>query len=242
MKGKLYLIPAPLGENAIHTIPEYVKSVIRSLDIFIVERGKTARKYLKETGITIPLQEMTFFELNKHTTPEEFSTFLNPIEEGKNIGLLSEAGVPGVADPGGEVVTLAHQKGIEVLPLVGPSSILLALMASGLNGQNFAFCGYLPIKQPARKKELIRLEQHALKTGETKIIIETPYRNNSFIKEAIDQLSTHTYFCIAADISLQTQYIRTKTVKNWRKTTLPDLSKKPAIYLIGKPVLKHYRQ
>ncbi len=240
-KGKLFLLPTPLGENVSHTIPEYVVEVMHTLDYFIAERAKTARRFLKDINTPVPFPEMVFFELNKHTLPEEIEKFLDPILDGKNMGLISEAGLPGIADPGAEIVALAHRKDIEVVPFVGPSSIFMALMASGLNGQQFSFCGYLPVKQPARNQTLARLEQHALKTGEAKIFIETPYRNEAFIKDALSTLSNSTTLCIAANISLPTQYINSKTVKEWKNIQMPDLKKKPAIFLIGKSVSGYYR-
>ncbi len=240
-KGKLYLIPTPLGESTAHTIPEYVITVIHQLNCFIAERPKTARRFLKEIKTPVAFPDMTFFELNKRTDPNELSNFLRPALEGTDIGLLSEAGVPGVADPGAEMVALAHKHGIEVVPLVGPSSILLALMASGLSGQRFAFHGYLPIKRPERVKELAKLESLSQRTGQTQIFIETPYRNNDWLKDAINSLSSNIFLCVAADLSLSSQYIATKSVKDWKKGTLPDLHKRPAIFLIGQLASGYYK-
>ncbi len=231
-KGKLYLIPASLGENTTHTIPQYVIDQTHQLDEFIVERAKTARRYLKALKTPVPFNQMTFHELNKRTTPSELNHFLDNAERGKDIGLLSEAGCPGVADPGAEIVALAHRKGIEVIPFVGPSSILLALMASGMNGQNFAFVGYIGMKKPERVKDLKRLEQNAQRFNQTQIFIETPYRNNGLIQEALQTLKPNTKLCIAADLTLPTQYIKTLTVQQWKKTTLPDLHKRLALFLI----------
>ncbi|MCR9285859.1 SAM-dependent methyltransferase [Saprospiraceae bacterium] len=231
-KGKLYLIPTPLGEDAVETIPSYVIEILHSLEFFIAERAKTARHFIKTTHPQKAFSELSFTELNKRTTPQEIQTFLDPIFEGKDIGLLSEAGCPGVADPGGVIVQMAHQREIEVIPLVGPSSILLALMASGMNGQSFAFQGYLSAKKPELARDLKRLEQLALKQKQTQIFIETPYRNGQLIETALSTLSSNTRFCVAANLTLPTQYIRTQRIQKWRKTSLPDLHKKPTIFLI----------
>jgi len=231
-KGKLYLIPTPLGDNAVHTIPPYVIEILHQLDFFIAERAKTARHFIKTTQPTKAFADLHFSELNKRTLPEELSTFLSPAENGNDIGLLSEAGCPGVADPGAEIVKMAHQKGIEVVPLVGPSSILLALMASGMNGQSFSFHGYLSPKKPELARDLKRLEQMAQRHKQTQIFIETPYRNMSMIEEALKTLSPKTQFCVAADISLESEFIFSKKIKDWHKTELPNLHKRPAIFLI----------
>ena len=231
-KGKLYLIPTPLGEEVVHTIPPYVVEILHRLEVFIAERAKTARHFIKSTEPVKAFNELTFYELNKRTTPEEMKTFLDDAEKGIDIGLLSEAGCPGVADPGADIVKMAHQKGIEVVPLVGPSSILLALMASGMNGQEFCFKGYLSPKKNELGKALKGLEQTARKQKQTQIFIETPYRNGSVIETALKVLSPDTLFCIAADITTPNEYIQTKKIKTWRKTTLPDLHKRPAIFLI----------
>ena len=231
-KGKLYLIPTPLGENAVHTIPPYVIEKLHELDFFIAERAKTARAFIKTTKPKKAFADLSFFELNKRTTPEEIATFLQPAENGKDMGLLSEAGCPGVADPGAEIVKMAHEKGIEVIPFVGPSSILLALMASGMNGQGFSFQGYLSAKKPELAKDLTRLEQLSRKHRQTQIFIETPYRNMGMLEEAFRVLSAETRLCVAADISLETEFILTKKIKDWRKTKLPNLHKRPAIFLI----------
>jgi len=232
--GKLYLIPAPLGEDAIQTIPSYVIERLHSLEFFIAERAKTARRFIKITKPKKPFSELTFFELNKRTDARDFQSFLAPALQGKDIGLLSEAGCPAVADPGAAIVELAHQQGIEVVPLVGPSSVLLALMASGMEGQRFCFHGYLSVKKPNLALDLKRLEQASAKFGETQIFIETPYRNNSLIEQALKTLSAETKFCIAADLTLPSQFILTKKIKEWRRTEIPDLHKRPAIFLIYK--------
>jgi len=231
-KGKLYLIPTPLGENAVHTIPPYVIEILHRLDFFIAERAKTARHFIKTTQPKKAFADLHFSELNKRTLPEELSTFLSPAENGNDIGLLSEAGCPGVADPGAEIVKMAHEKEIEVVPLVGPSSILLALMASGMNGQSFSFHGYLSPKKPELARDLKRLEQMAQRHKQTQIFIETPYRNKGMIEEVLKTLSPKTQFCVAADISLDSEFIFSKKIQDWKKAELPDLHKRPAIFLI----------
>jgi 16S rRNA (cytidine1402-2'-O)-methyltransferase len=232
LKGKLYLIPTPLGENAVHTIPLYVIEKIHKLDFFIAERAKTARAFIKTTEPKKAFADLTFFELNKRTTPEEIATFLKPAEIGNDMGLLSEAGCPGVADPGAEIVKMAHEKGIEVIPFVGPSSILLALMSSGMNGQGFSFQGYLSAKKPELSKDLNRLEQLSRKYRQTQIFIETPYRNMGMLEEAFKTLSAETRLCVAVYLSLETEFILTKKIKDWKKLKLPNFHKRPAIFLI----------
>lgn len=232
-KGKLYLIPAPLGEHAEHTIPRYVIDILHGLDHFIVERARTARHFIKSTQPVKAFDGLTFFELNKHTDQSGVGRFLEPALAGHDIGLLSEAGCPGVADPGAQVVRLAHARGIEVVPLVGPSSILLALMASGMNGQSFAFHGYLSPRRAELARDLRRLEQLALRQRQTQIVIETPYRNMAFLETALETLSPQTLFGVAADLTLPTQYIRSQTVKEWSASPRPDLHKRPAIFLLG---------
>lgn len=231
-KGKLYLIPTPLGEDAIHTIPSYVVEILHRLDYFIAERAKTARHFIKATQPIKAFADLHFEELNKRTEEQEMKTFLDPAEAGHDIGLLSEAGCPGVADPGAQIVAMAYRKGIEVVPLVGPSSILLALMASGLNGQSFAFQGYLSPKKEELGKALKRLEQLSSKQRQTQIFIETPYRNKALVEQAFKSLSPNTRFGIAVDLTLPTEYVKTRQVKDWKKESLPDLHKRPAIFLL----------
>jgi len=231
-KGKLYLIPTPLGENAVHTIPAYVIEILHNLDFFIAEKAKTARHFIKSTQPKKPFDQLTFYELNKRTEDYEWQSFLNKAEQGNDIGLLSEAGCPGVADPGAQIVELAHKKDIEVIPLVGPSSILLALMASGMNGQSFSFQGYLSPKKPELARDLKRLENLSSKFRQAQIFIETPYRNTSLIEEALKVLNPNTNFCIAVDLTLESQFIKNLKVKDWRKTNIPDFHKKPAIFLL----------
>ncbi len=230
-----------MGEKATIALPQYAIEIVHTLDTFIAERAKTARRFLKDLKTPVPFADMTFYELNKHTDENERETFLNDIFEGKNIGLLSEAGCPGVADPGAEIVDLAHRQGVTIVPFVGPSSILLALMASGMNGQQFAFSGYLPSKPDARIKALKRQESQSIAHNQTRIFIETPYRNNALIQDAIKHLSPYTRFCIAADLTLPTQFISTKTIQEWQQNPLPDLHKRPAIFLIYNASQKTYK-
>jgi len=233
MLGKLYLIPTPIGESDHLGLPPTTIQHIHQLDTFIVERCKTARKVLKKIKTPVPFQEMTFFELNRHTDPSIISTFLEPALAGKSIGLLSEAGCPCIADPGADIVKIAHEKGIEVIPLVGASSILLALMASGMNGQSFTFHGYLPIKGGEKAKRLKGLEKTSKQFRQTQLFIETPYRNNAMLEDALKHLQPHTLFGVAADLLQPTQYIKTQKVQDWKKMkTLPDLHKRPAIFML----------
>lgn len=231
--GVLYLIPTPLGEDGLHVLPDYWRPVLHRLDYLIAERAKTARRFIKSTGPERPIHVLHVEELNKRTPPGEIDRLLQPLRDGHDVGLMSEAGCPGVADPGSEVVARAHRLGIRVIPLVGPSSILLALMASGMNGQGFAFVGYLPAKQPALGKEILRLEAAARRHKSTQLFIETPYRNRTLIEQLLRTLQPATRLGIAADLTLPTEYIRTRTVAQWRETPPPDLHKRPAIFLIG---------
>lgn len=230
--GTLYLIPCPLGEGATYTLPQYLVDIIHQLDYFIVERGKTARQFLKTTNLPKPLQELTYFELNKHDPLKGIKEFLEPALEGHNIGLISEAGAPGVADPGADVVRLAHSLDIPVHPLVGPSSILLALMASGMNGQEFCFRGYLSPKKLDLAKDLRQLEQLSAKFNQTQIFIETPYRNQQVVETALNSLGPQTYFGIATDLTLPSQYIKTQQIHQWLRSELPDINKRPTVFLI----------
>lgn len=230
--GKLYLIPTSLGELTTHSIPSANIAIIDRINYFIAERAKTARHFIKACIPTKDLSPLQFEELNKKTPPEEWSTFLAPALSGHDMGLMSEAGCPGIADPGAEIVRLAHQKNIPVIPLTGPSSILLALMASGMNGQQFCFNGYLPPKKPELAKALKRMEQLSGRLQQTQIFIETPYRNNGFLQTALSTLSPNTLFCIAADLTLPTEYIKTMPIAQWKKTNLPDLHKRLAIFLL----------
>ena len=231
-KGKLFLIPTPIAEHAVHTLPDYVVKQLHNLDLFIAERAKTARRFIRDTEPLKPISELTFFELNKRTTPEERVTFLAPALTGKDIGLMSEAGCPGVADPGALIVEQAHRMGIRVVPLVGPSSILLALMASGMNGQSFAFHGYLSVKPSDLAKDLKHLEQESGRHYETQIFIEAPYRNRGVVEQALQVLSPNTRFGIAVDLTAPEEYVKTLQIKDWAKEKWPELHKRPAIFLL----------
>ncbi|MEM9887427.1 MAG: SAM-dependent methyltransferase [Bacteroidota bacterium] len=233
-KGKLYLFPTPLSENAIHSIPQYVLKQLHQINSFIAERAKTARRFLKASQTPIAMQNIQVYELGKYTDEAEWQKFLEAAEAGKDMGLLSEAGCPGVADPGARIIRLAYEKGIEVVPLVGPSSILLALMASGMNGQHFCFNGYLSPKKPQLGQDLKRLEKLSQQHQQTQIFIETPYRNTALVETALKTLSPNTLFCIACDLTAPSEWIRTKSIAQWRKTKLPDLHKRPAIFLLLK--------
>lgn len=233
MKGKLYLIPNLLGEGD----PEEILSpavieIIRNIRYFIVEDIRTARRFLSKARVQLPIDSLTFFVLNEHTSLSEIGEYLHPVND-NNIGVLSEAGVPGVADPGADIVRLAHQQGVQVIPLAGPSSILMAVMASGLNGQNFAFNGYLPIKKPERISKIKFFEKRALTENQTQVFIEAPYRNMQLLEDIINTCSPTTMLGIGADISLESEFIKTQTIETWKKK-LPELHKRPAIFLIGR--------
>ena len=232
MKGTLYLIPNTLGDSTISSvIPKDVSMLIKQIKHFIVEDIRTTRRYLKKVDRSIEIDELTFYELNKHTTPQQKSGFLTPANNGNDIGVISEAGCPGVADPGADIVAAAHQQNIKVVPLVGPSSILLSLMASGMNGQSFAFHGYLPIKSGDRVKSIKHLESISIREKQTQIFIEAPYRNNHLLKDILTHCHSKTKVCIACDVTLETELIKTKSVTQW-KSKLPELHKKPTIFLI----------
>ncbi|MDF2436477.1 MAG: Uroporphyrin-III C/tetrapyrrole (Corrin/Porphyrin) methyltransferase [Bacteroidota bacterium] len=234
-RGILYLIPTTLGDTAetADVLPVRVNSVINSVDEYIVENEKSARHYLKKMGIKKPLQEIILHPLNQHTEMHEISSYLNSLDSGKSIGVISEAGCPGVADPGAEVVRLAHEKNIRVIPLVGPSSILLSLMASGFNGQSFAFNGYLPKERADRIKKIKDLEFLAVKKNQTQLFIETPYRNMHLLEDLLGTCDNNTKLCVACDVTLNTEFIKTRTVGSWKKQ-LPDLNKRPTIFLINR--------
>lgn len=230
--GKVYLIPSTLGDMPpLEVLPISIKQTIERLDHYVVENEKTARHFIKKISPRKSQPSLKLFVLNKFTEPEEIPSFLNPCLEGFDVGILSEAGCPGIADPGAAVVKIAHDKNIQVIPLVGPSSILLALMASGMNGQNFAFNGYLPIEGTERKKYIKNLERKSKEEKQSQVFIETPYRNNKMLEELIKTLAPSTRVCVAADITLTTEYIKTKTAINWKRENV-DLHKRPAIFII----------
>lgn len=232
MKGTLFLIPTPLGENfsTESYSPEYLK-LLFSLKHFIVEEIKTARRFLKKLNPSCSIDEITFYILNEHTTEKEFEKYLEITSKGVNIGLLSEAGCPGIADPGAQIVKIAHKNHIKVVPIIGPSSITLALMASGLNGQNFSFSGYLPVKPLERKTKLQQLEKRSKLENQTQIFIETPYRNLSLLTDMISFCQSSTMLCIACNISQPDEFIKTLTILEW-KNNVPDINKKPAVFLL----------
>lgn len=230
----LYLIPTSLGDCSFDRIlPAQNTEIVTALRYFIVEDLRTARRFLKKANPEIDIDSLTFFLLNQHTTPEELSSFLRPMFDGNDMGVLSEAGCPAIADPGADVVAMAQKSNFTVVPMVGPSSILLSLMASGFNGQSFAFVGYLPIQPADRSKMLKKLEARAYAESQSQIFIETPYRNMKMLEEILQTCQPNTRLCIAADITLSTEFIKTKSIKEW-KGHLPDLAKRPCIFLIYK--------
>lgn len=229
----LYLIPTPLGETPLEQIlPQGTLQYIKPLQYFIVEKAKTARQFLKQVVMPVPMEHLHLEELNTKTDAREFLNLLAPaIKEGKDMGLLSEAGCPAVADPGADIVKLAHKHNIQVVPLVGASSILMAVMASGMSGQNFAFWGYLPIQAADKKKKLQYLERMSEQNNQTQLFIETPYRNNAMLEEMIKTLKPSTLIAVATDLTLNTQYTKTMTVEAWKKQKqLPDLHKRPTVF------------
>ncbi len=234
MAGVLYLVPNTLGNpDTTRTIPAAVPELTRHVRIFIVENLRNARRYLKSLDKSIDIDQLQFHELNEHTAFDEIPDFLNEVMNGADAAVLSEAGLPGVADPGAQVVAVAHQKGIRVVPLTGPSSILLSLMASGLNGQAFTFHGYLPVKHPERAKKIRDLEQVVKNSRETQIFIEAPYRNDGLLSDIIASCDASTLLCIAADLTMDSEYIRTKSIGDWKKENRPSLHKRPVIFLLG---------
>lgn len=233
-KPALYLIPTLLGDTPVSkVIPPYNIEVASRLKYFIVENTRTARRFLKRCDPSIDIDGLTFFELNKHTNPHQIASFLKPLTTGESMGVLSEAGCPAVADPGADVVAIAQREGYQVIPLVGPSSLLMALMGSGFNGQSFAFHGYLPIDPGERAKKLKRLEMLAYSDDQTQLFIETPYHNQKLAEEILRQCKPKTRLCIAMNLSLPDAYLVTRTVQAW-KGKLPNMHKKPAVFLIYK--------
>ena len=232
METALYLIPVTLGETSIESVlPSYNKEVILGIKHFIVEDIRSARRFLKKVEKSLDIDTLQFFTLNKHTTKEEISDFLNPLLKGYSMGVISEAGCPAVADPGADVVAIAQRKNLKVVPLVGPSSIIMSVMASGFNGQSFAFHGYLPVDGAERAKKLKMLEQRVYAEDQTQLFIETPYRNGKMIEDILQHCKPQTKLCIAANITCEDEFIKTKTVKEWRGK-VPNLSKIPCIFLL----------
>ncbi|WP_432714178.1 SAM-dependent methyltransferase [Pedobacter sp.] len=231
-KGTLYLVPVPLAENATaKTFTPFLVDTINAIDTYIVENEKTARKFLKEAGLKRPQSELVIHDYGKHKRTSSLVPFFKELMTGKNVGLMSEAGCPGIADPGADIVAEAHRRGISVVPLVGPNSILLALMASGFNGQSFTFHGYLPIDKVERSKRIKELEQNAEKQKQTQIFIETPFRNNSLLEDVLKSAAPQTLLCIACNLTGEEEYVKTQSVAQWRLEKI-DLHKKPAIFLL----------
>lgn len=231
--ANLYLVPNVLSEGDWQNVlPAQIHPILSNTRYFIVENIRTARRFMKQVNREINIDECTFYELNKRTRNSDLPGFLKPLETENDIAVLSEAGCPGVADPGADIVRIAHKKGFRVVPIVGPSSILLALMASGLNGQNFAFNGYIPVKPNERVKEIETLEKRIRKSNQTQIFIETPYRNNQLISDILKTCLPNTLLCIAANITGENEFIVTKTIQEWKKH-VPDFHKQPVIFLIG---------
>ena len=230
----LYLIPCALGETSFDRIlPTHNTEIVSSIKHFIVEDVRTARRFLKKSNPQIVIDDLTFYVLNQHTTAAEISTFIRPMQAGNDMGVISEAGCPAIADPGADVVAIAQSLNFKVVPLVGPSSILLALMASGFNGQSFAFVGYLPVQPTDRVKALKKLENRIYSESQSQLFIETPYRNMKMVEDILSACQPTTKLCIAADITLETEFIVTKTVKAW-KGNLPDLNKRPTLFILYK--------
>lgn len=233
MQAKLYLIPSAISSaKTSNVLPPGMQTIINSINHYIVENERTARRFLIKAGIETAIDDLQFFVLDKRRPAAGIERFLAPLEKGLSVGLLSEAGCPGVADPGAEVVALAHRRNICVVPVVGPSSILLALMASGFNGQSFAFNGYLPVKNPDKSRKIKFYEKRAQTEHQTQIFIEAPYRNMQLMKDILQHCHPATQLCVAADITASTEYIVTKTIAGWQKHQLPDLHKRPAIFLL----------
>jgi len=230
--GTLYLIPVPLADDAAaKSFTPYLVDTINGIKEYIVENEKTARRFLKEAGLKTPQSELLIHDYGKHNRADGTAEFFKGLQAGNDVGLMSEAGCPGVADPGAELVEKAHRMGIRVVPLVGPSSILMALMASGFSGQSFTFHGYLPIDKAARSKKIKELEMLSEKNDQTQLFIETPFRNNPMLEEILKTAHPKTRLCIACDITAATEFIQTKTIADWQKR-VPELHKRPAIFLI----------
>lgn len=229
--GTLYMIPVPLAQGALHTLPLAIREQVTTLKHFFVENTREARRFLKLVNKEINIDELSFCETNRNTVPD--TTLLRKwLQEGHDVGVVSDAGCPGIADPGSELARVAHQIGANVVPFTGPSSILLALMASGMNGQSFCFNGYLPVKDPERTRKIKSLEQTSGRDKQTQIFIETPYRNVPLFRDLIEKCTPTTLLCIGSNITAPDEWIKTKTIREWAKEALPDIDKKPAIFLM----------
>ena len=236
MKGTLYLIPCPISDETApwDVLPAANKAVMDGLDYFIVENTRTARRFLSKAGVARPIDELEFRELNEHTAAgREVEELIAPLLADRSAGVISEAGVPGVADPGALAVEACHRHGIRVVPLTGPSSIVLAMMASGLNGQSFAFNGYLPVKPPERAQAIRRLERRARSEGQSQMFIEAPYRNAKLMEQLLQVLAPATRLTLAMDLTAPGEFIATRTVEEWRRSRLPEMQKRPAIFIVG---------
>ena len=230
------MIPCPISDNTPvwDVLPEANRKIMDSLDYFIVENTRSARRFLSKAGVSRKIEELEFVELNEHTTDaREVERMLKPVLEGSSVGVISEAGVPGVADPGAAIAALAHRHGVRVVPLVGPSSILMSVMASGLNGQSFAFVGYLPIKEPERQRRLRELERRAVEEHQSQLFIEAPYRNVKLFETLVKSLPPRLKLTVATDITAPDEFIRTMTIEQWRKMGVPPFEKRPTIFILG---------
>ena len=231
-KGRLLLIPSPLGDNnPLEVIPGPVLDALQSISTFVVEEVRTARRYLSKAGLKGKIGDLELHQLNEHTTPAEVESYLSLFDDGRDVGLITEAGLPAVADPGAQLVALCHRHGIEVIPFVGPSSLMLALMASGLNGQSFAFLGYLPAKTEERRAALRNIEKRSSAANQTQIFIETPYRNDSLFKDILSSCQGRTRITVAANITMPDAYIKTLSVAQWKKENLV-IGKRPCVFLL----------
>ena len=232
-KGKLYLIPSPLGDNEpSEVLPSQVLELLPRIHRYVVEEERTVRRFLSRAGLKGHISELELHTLNEHTGPAEVEALTALFDDGQDVGLVSEAGLPAVADPGARLVELCHRRGIEVVPLVGPSSLMLALMASGLNGQSFAFCGYLSAKSEERRAAIKAVEKRSADLGQTQIIIETPYRNDALMEDLVRYCNPSTQICVAADLTLPAQYICTRSAAAWRGPAMPVIGKRPCVFLI----------
>jgi 16S rRNA (cytidine1402-2'-O)-methyltransferase len=235
MENALYLLPVTLGDTEIdNVLPSYNREIIRQIKFFIVENVRSARRFLKKVDRDINIDELTFYLMDKHTDAAKMASYLKPLEEGNAMGVISEAGCPAVADPGADVVAVAQRKNLRVIPMVGPSSIIMSVMGSGFNGQSFAFNGYLPIEPAERTKRIKQLETRAYTEDQTQLFIETPYRNHKMLEELLRTCKPSTRLCIASGITCAEEYIHTHTIAEWKKINLHDLSKIPTIFLIYK--------